>query len=164
MLCLREIVAWLTIISSSAVSLFGGAPPFLAHRQSICSTINDVGVGCATFRFVGVARGKPFTAKRVVSSVGHSPDGTSKTVEWVELIARDSAGRIRFEQQGPFKPPDRREVLGMSNHEIERVMIQGDASGPLITIFDCFKGRSIVLQPGPQIAQVMETLRYVSSI
>jgi len=109
------------------------------------------------FRFVGVERTKPFIAQRVVTSIGQNLDGTNKTVDWIELIARDSQGRIRFEQRNTFEPPDWRDGVPMSNHEIEKNMISGVTSGPLVTIFDCLNRKSILLQPELQTAHVMQT-------
>jgi len=109
------------------------------------------------FKFVGVERSKPFSGQRVVTSIGNNSNKTSKPVEWIEFIARDGQGRIRFEQQGTFKPADWRERMAMSNHEIEKIMAPGDTPGSLVTIFDCFNGKSIVLQPEVQVAHVMQT-------
>jgi hypothetical protein len=44
----------------------------------------------------------------------------------------------------------------MSNHEIEKIMIPDNTSGPLVTIFDCFNRKSAVLQPEEQAAHVMQ--------
>ena len=157
MMDFRKLFAWLTIISTSLASLLGVSTSALAQDNSSCTKINYVGFGCATFKFVGVERDKPFVAQRTVTSAGHSSDGTSKTVKWIELVSRDSAGRIRFEQSEAFKPTNGIDRIVMSNHEIEKNMITGDAPGSLVTIFDCFNGKSLVLQPGPQIAHVMQT-------
>jgi hypothetical protein len=153
----RKLFAWLTIISTSLASLLGVSASTLGQDNSSCAKINYVGFGCATFKFVGVERSKPFMAKRTVISVGHFSDATSKTVKWIELVSRDSAGRIRFEQSEAFKPPNGIDSIVMSNHEIEKNMIPGDRPGSLVIIFDCFNGKSIVLQPGSQIAHVMQT-------
>jgi hypothetical protein len=157
MLGIQKTLAWLAIISSSAVSGYPEVVSLPVRPYDSCSTNNYVGGECVSFRFVGVERGKPFTGQRVVTSVGHNLDGTSKTVKWTELTARDSGGRIRFEQQSALKPPDWRVASSMSNHEIEKIMIPGGVSGPLITIFDCFNGKGIVLQPELHVAHVMQT-------
>jgi hypothetical protein len=160
---LRKLFAWLASISISMACVLGASTSTPAQHDSSCTKINYVGFGCSTFKFVGVERGKPFVAQRTVTSVGRSADGTSKAVQWIELISRDSAGRIRFEQREAFKPQKGLYSIVMSTHEIERVMIPGDASGSLVTIFDCFNGKSIVLQPGPQIARVMQTCNTLPS-
>jgi hypothetical protein len=158
MLDFRKTLARLTILCCSTASLYGGPTTRLpAQEADFCSNINYVGVGCGMFRFVGVERAKPFIAQRIVTSVGHNLDGASNTVNWIEIIARDSQGRIRFEQRSPFKPPNWRDGAPLSNHEIEKIVIPGDASGPLVTIFDCLNRRSIVLQPEQQAAHVMQT-------
>jgi hypothetical protein len=122
-----------------------------------CSKINYVGVGCATFRFVGVERGKPFTAQRVVIATTESPEGGSKTVEWTESVSRDSAGRIRFEQTEAFKPPTGIFSAGLTDHEIEKIMVRDRRPDRLVIIFDCFSGKSIVLEPNLKVANVMQT-------
>jgi hypothetical protein len=157
MLSFRKTFAWLTILCSSTISLFGGPTCLPAQVPDFCSNINHVGAACGMFRFVGVERAKPFVAQRIVHSVGHNLDGTSNTVNWVEIIARDGQGRIRFEQQGLFKPADWRDAGPMSNHDIEKTMLPSDTSGPLVTIFDCPNRKSTVLQPEQQTAYVMQT-------
>jgi hypothetical protein len=135
--------------------------PLAAVPQSVpgdsCSNINLVGVGCATFRFVGVERAKPFVAQRVVTSTSHGPDGIITKVEWTEFTARDTGGRIRFEQKDPFKAPDWRENGVMTNHDIEKIVLPAGSLGSLVTIFDCFKRKSIVLQPELAVAHVIQT-------
>lgn len=74
-----------------------------------------------------------------------------------ELTARDSEGRIRFEQQSAFKLPDWRVATSMSTHEIEKIIVPGGVSGALVAIFDCFSGKSIVLQPELHVAHVVQT-------
>jgi hypothetical protein len=150
MLNLRQCFACLAaaIVFLPRVSLSGQA------QDTPCSKINYVGVGCAMFRFVGVERGKPFTAQRVVIATSKSPEG-AKTVEWSESISRDSAGRIRFEQTEEF--PIRMFGVGLSDHEIEKIMIRDNRPGRLAIIFDCFSGKSIVLEPELKTANVMQT-------
>jgi hypothetical protein len=154
---IRETLAWMTIVTTSTLSLYGKPTCFTAQTRDSCSTINYVGVGCAMFKFVGVERGKPFVAQRKVTFVGRNSEGANKSVEWIEFIARDSQGRIRFEQHGNFNPPDRREGIAMSDHEIEKIIVPGDTSGFLVTIFDCFNGKSVVLQPNLKLAHIMQT-------
>lgn len=128
-----------------------------AQDLTMCSKINFVGVSRAMFRFVGVERGKPFTAQRVVTATAKSPEGGGKTVEWTESVSRDSAGRIRFEQSEPFKPPTGMFSSGLTDHEIEKTMLRRYSPGRLVVIFDCFGGKSMVLQPESKTANVMQT-------
>ena len=129
------------------------------HAQDLtpCSKMNYVGVGCAMFKFVGVEQGKPFVAQRVVTAVAHSPDQGGKTVEWIESVSRDSGGRVRFEQTEAFRPPTGIANVGLSEHEIEKIMVPDSTFACLVTIFDCFTGKSIVLQPELKTANVMQT-------
>jgi hypothetical protein len=157
MLGFRKTFAWLTILCSSTISLSGGPTCLPVQVPDFCSNINHVGVACGMFRFVGVDQAKPFMAQRIVHSVSRNLDGTSSTVNWVEIIARDGQGRIRFEQESSFKPADWRDAVPMSNHDIEKTMLPGDGFGPLVTIFDCPNRKSTVLQPEQQAAHVMQT-------
>jgi hypothetical protein len=154
MLVNRKTLAMLMAISCSTA-------PVAVLPQSVpgdsCSNINLVGVGCATFRFVGVEREKPFIAQRVVTSTSHDTDGTITKVEWTEFTARDSEGRIRFEQKTAFKAPDWRENGVMTNHDIEKIVLPAVSLGSLVTIFDCFKRKSIVMQPELAVAHVIQT-------
>jgi hypothetical protein len=154
---LRKPFAWLTMISTVMAPLLGVSTSTPAQDNGSCTANNYVGFGCVTFKFVSVEQDKPFTAQRTVTSVGYSSDGTKKKVRWIEFVARDTSGRIRFEQSEAFKPPNVIDSLVMSNHEIEKNVIHGDAPGSLVTIFDCFNGKSIVLEPGPHIAHIIQT-------
>ena len=127
----------------------------LAQETTLCSKINYVGVGCAAFRFVGVESRKPFTAQRVVIATIKSSEGDEKTVEWTESVSRDGTGRIRFEQTEAF--PIRTLGVGLSDHEIEKIMLPDSRPGRFVIIFDCFNGKSIVLQPELKAANVMQT-------
>jgi hypothetical protein len=157
MLGFRKRLALLIISSTLMACLFGISSSTPAQDSGSCTGINYVGFGCVTFKFVGVEQGKPFTAQRTVTSLGYPSDGTNKTAQWIEFVARDSSGRIRFEQSEAFKPPNVIDSIVMSNHEIEKNVIPGDAPGPLVAIFDCFNGESVVLQPRLQIAHVIQT-------
>src|ERR1700683_4131883 len=157
----RKLFAWLAIVCTSMAFVLGDSTSTPAQDYSSCTQINYVGFGCDTFRFVGVERDKPFMAQRTVTSVGHSSDGSSKTVWWIEFVARDSTGRIRFEQSEALKLPNAIDSLVMSNHEIEKDVIPGDPPGPLVTIFDCFSGKSVLLQPRLRIAHVVQTCNTV---
>jgi hypothetical protein len=153
----RKTLAWLVVVSTLISSLAAASISTLAQDNSPCTGINYVGFGCGAFKFVRVEQNKPFMAQRTVTSVGYSSDRTNKTIQWTEHVARDSFGRIRFGQSEAFNPPDAIDRVLMSNHEIEKNVIPDYGSGPLVVIFDCFNGKSTVLEPGPQVAHVIQT-------
>ena len=59
---------------------------------------------CAGINYVGGQAANPFTAKHTTKATTILPDGTKQLTELVELVARDSDGRIRFEKHGGFRP------------------------------------------------------------
>lgn len=144
MLALRQCFACL---ATAIVFLSTSCVPSLGQDPAPCSRINYVGVGCAMFKFVGVQRGKPFAAQRVVVATASSADQGRKNVEWIESVSRDSVGRVRFEQTEAFKPPKGIVSLGLYEHELEKVMLPSNTLERLVVIFDCFGGKGIVLQP-----------------
>src|ERR1700677_2109837 len=152
----RKALIWLIVVSTLISSLAAASTSTLAQDNSSCTGNNYVGFGCGAFKFVGLEQNKPFMAQRTVTSVGYSSDGTNKKTQWIEYVARDSFGRIRFGQNEAFNPPDAIDRVLMSTHEIEKNVIP-NASGPLVVIFDCFNGKSTVLEPGPQVAHVIQT-------
>jgi hypothetical protein len=154
MIVLRRNLACLT---TAAVFLSIDPTIPLAQDTEPCSKINYIGVGCAAFKFIGVERGKPFTAQRSIVASAKSPDGSERTIEWTELVSRNSAGRIRFEQSEEFKPPADISSVGLIDHEIEKVLVRGSRPGRLVTIFDCFSGTGTAIQPELKTANVMQT-------
>lgn len=155
----RKFLTYLTIVSSSVMSPYGVSASFSLQSTDFCSNINYVGVECgAIYKFVDVEKQKPFIAQRVVTSTSKSLDGTIKKVEWTEVTARDTVGRVRFEQKETFRAPDWRENSAMTSHEIEKVVVPSDSlGGSLVTIFDCVSRKSIVLQPELGVAHVIYT-------
>ena len=105
-----------------------------------------------TLEYLGVERDKPFTAERVTRVVTHS-DGTADTSsELFELMARDSAGRIRIERRG-LQPPAK------ASEEIEGKTLDGktftttrELAETVVLIMDYSHGTRIQLRPGMQIA------------
>lgn len=55
--------------------------------------------------YAGTQTANPFTAKHTTRSTAVLADGTKQLTEFVEFVARDSDGRIRFEKQVSFVPP-----------------------------------------------------------
>lgn len=60
-------------------------------QDSYCTEINEVAMSCVTIPSVNVEREKPFISERMVQS-------SARPIHEKELVARDSAGRIRLEQ------------------------------------------------------------------
>jgi hypothetical protein len=104
---------------------------------------------CGAIDNVGVESGKPFTAVRVSHSVNHSPDGIQRAREFVEFVARDTAGRIRVEKRQAIVGP----------HGAERIddKARENLSSSTVIVFDCPNGKTILMQPDMQIARVKES-------
>jgi hypothetical protein len=77
-----------------------------------------------------------------------------KTTELDEIIARDSAGRIRFEKH--FVLPGDDETTTLTTREGGKIIVTNGLLKMSISIFDCSKGQIINLQPGMQIAWFKE--------
>jgi len=111
---------------------------------------------CGAVNAVGIELAKPFTAQRVDDSVTRFSDGSEAHAQRIEQIARDSAGRIRFEKLS--ESGDTKGIPQGHHYAGESQTFLSDFSPPgtLITIFDCPKGRTIRIEPGAQIARIQE--------
>jgi hypothetical protein len=109
---------------------------------------------CAETSGVGGQTANPFTAKRVTKGTSSYPDGTQKPHEWIEPVARDSEGRIRFERQG-FPDHERsQEKVVLTKRDGGTIETTRETLGIVILIFDCRDSMEIQIQPGMQIARV----------
>ncbi len=75
-------------------------------------------------------------------------------MELVEDVARDSAGRIRFEKH--MQLPDDSEQVTLTTRDGGRLTPTKEMLKSSITIFDCPNGKTISIQPGLQIARVWQ--------
>lgn len=124
-----------------------------ASRQAStkCMAGKIVRDACASEAWVAVRQNQPFLAERVLTVTTAS----IPTQEYPELVARDSAGRIREEQDlhfmfpgngRPFFPilalggvPSSQNDLNI-NGALEKAASADKKSKRIITILDCFRG------------------------
>jgi hypothetical protein len=111
---------------------------------------------CGGMNYVGGQTANPFTARHVTKSKAISPDGTQKPYEMVELVARDSDGRIRFERQGFLAHARDQEKVILNKSDGGTIETTREALGMSILIFDCPDAMTIQIQPGMQIARITE--------
>lgn len=158
---LRKALAWFSIASLWGGSLFGEPSLALSQDPISCTATNIVVESCSTIFGVNVERGKPFVAESVSKS-------SAKSSLQSHLLARETSGRIRVEQQLPRSIGYVRTIEVMVSSDRDgKIMLPPNAQDPLvssdaervlsITIFDCFGGKSILLQPGPQTATVQQS-------
>jgi hypothetical protein len=140
MVAIRNIFAWLNIVSISATSLLAVSAPALAQDPHLCTEINYVAIPCAIPGWVNVEKSKPFIAERVTKSL-------DQTFHENDLVARDTAGRIYIENRNlPL------ESYGFKSlYDANTVWALGTVS-----ILDCFGGKSISLVPGSRTADVVQ--------
>jgi hypothetical protein len=118
---------------------------------------------CNAINYVGGQAANPFTARRVTKGTTISPEGIQKPFERVELAARDSAGRIRFERNGfVLTPESGDESVVLHTRDGGKIETTRKTLGMLVMIFDCPGGTKIQLQPGMQIARVTKQAPGVS--
>lgn len=102
--------------------------------------------------YISVEPGKPFTSERVT----HSPDGSEQTIELVEFVAREAAGRVRIEKRSFMRSARGAEKITLNTREGGTITTTRDMLGAHILTFDCPGGKIISIQPGMQIAMVTE--------
>lgn len=105
---------------------------------------------------IGTETGKPFTAERVIQSVMRAADGSEKTTEFTEFVARDSAGRFRVEKRGTKDLARSDAKVTLNTREGGTISTTQTELGIVTMIFDFTSGKVIQLQPGMQIARVTE--------
>jgi hypothetical protein len=126
------------------------APALLAQTAAPDQTTG----GCLATDWIGVMPNNPFTARRVSKSIMKSPNGTEKTMDTIEKIARDRDGRIRFEKHTRL-PGDEEEVT-LTTHEGESLRVTNQILKTSILIFDCSAGKTISILPGMHVAYIRE--------
>src|SRR5258706_341706 len=116
------------LVGSGIASLLV-APALLAQTAAPVKTTGS----CLATDWIGVMPNNPFTAQRVSKSLMKSPNGTEKTMETIEKIARDRDGRIRFEKHTRL-PGDEEEVT-LTTHEGESLRVTNEILKTSILIF-----------------------------
>ena len=109
---------------------------------------------CAGINYVGGQTANPFTAKHTTKATTILPDGTKQLTELVELVARDSDGRIRFEKHGGFRPAGDAETFVLHTRDGGQIETTRETMGVSILIFDCPGGARTLIQPGMRIAHI----------
>jgi hypothetical protein len=109
---------------------------------------------CGGNTYIGGQTANPFTAKRTTKATTILPDGTKQLTELVELVARDSDGRIRFEKHGGFRPAGDAETFVLHTRDGGKIETTREAIGSSIRIFDCPGGARTLIQPGMRVAHV----------
>ena len=103
--------------------------------------------------YVGIERDKPFSAEHVTQGVSRLTDGTEHYGELVERVARDSAGRIRFERGHHVLPSATgSQHVELSTADRKISITTREELGIVVMIFDHSRGQSIQLQPAMKIA------------
>lgn len=109
---------------------------------------------CGAINYVGTQTANPFTATHTTKSTTILPDGNKQLTEFVEFVARDSDGRIRFEKHGVFRPAGDAEKFVLHTRDGGQIETTRETMGISILIFDCPGSMTIQIQPGMQIARV----------
>jgi hypothetical protein len=130
---LRIVLVW--------VALLSGFPTIAFGQDSIaCTNFNDAAVSSAIIGWVGIEKGKPFIAERVVNSWDQS-------FHEHDLVARDKTGRIYIEQHNlPWQF-----YSSSSHHDANTIWALGTAR-----ILDRFGGKSIDIVPGSRTADIKQ--------
>jgi hypothetical protein len=104
---------------------------------------------CTIISKIGVAVHDSFTARQIYS---RETNGEPDTLPTIELVARDSRGRIRVQLQS------------ISPAEMARLNIPQSETDPgkdpntLVEIFDCLGGRNAIMQPAKEISRTRPLL------
>jgi hypothetical protein len=112
--------------------------------------------GCAGINYIGSNASNPFTAEFVITSTMPVSSGEPRIIVRRESVARDSQGRIRFEQHAVAQPPDDRKTVTLVAPDGKPFTVTREEYGTLIDIFDCAAGRHVRIQPGMRIATVKD--------
>ena len=140
-----------TLIRSGIVGLLAASA--LSAQTGVAP--QQIALPCIAIDYVGAEPGKPFTAD-YISRVSNDTSGVNaNTTEVDDLVARDSSGRIRFEKH--VKLPDDAETRILTSPDGGKLTVTNKLLKTLITIHDCFNGKTVSIQPGMQIAWVKET-------
>lgn len=147
----QKIFAWVCTVSLSTA--FQSMSLALAGPQGGDRSCTETHVeqSCATLSWVKIERGKPFIAERVSES-----KSASHSMKRIELVARDTAGRIRLEHH----------ILQATSghHDANTVTAREADPGELVvSILDCFAGKAIELKPNAQTAIVQQSCAEVST-
>jgi hypothetical protein len=111
--------------------------------------------GCGRPPYVGIAVRNPFTARHITKSTSGSGQNARTMPGVWEVVARDSAGRIREEKHSDIAGHAAHSVVLRTRDGGEINTTRGELN-VITTIFDCAGGKMIQLQPGMKIARLYE--------
>jgi len=157
---LRRSFAWLGLVGVSTASLSTDATRAAQQKPAFCTPTGVVEQSCTNLDWVNVERDKPFMAERIVTSVTTAGPEV-QLAKHAELVARDSAGRIRREHDltsSAFKSPAKMAIGGIPSSQRDlNIDDQGELmSGLRVDILDCFNGKKTELTPSSHVAIVQQ--------
>jgi hypothetical protein len=98
----------------------------------------------------------PFIAELSISIMGRSADGQPKATIRTELVARDSAGRVRFERHKVYESATDKDPIILHSRDGTTYSSTREELGAIITIFDCGGVEQTIIQPGMRAVQVVK--------
>jgi hypothetical protein len=131
-----------------AISLFSVVSPVAA--QSNPPALGPLACGAL---YVGGEINNPFTARRITSTMGRSATDP-RMPEILEIVARDSAGRVRIEKHPGTAGQNGSDPVVLHTRDGGQINTTHAELNTLTMIFDCFDGKMITLQPGMKIAHL----------
>jgi hypothetical protein len=148
---------WLVFVSVSTASLYCGSIFAGPQKDDSCTESKVIQEACANLDWVDAEQKKPFIAERINTTVTTAEFETQR-YQQIELVARDTAGRIREEYhiwQGEdartgFPPKMALGGIPSSHHDLN----VDDRGQFRVSILDCFGANKIQLEPSSQIAIV----------
>lgn len=139
---LRLIVAPLGI-SLVFIAPWASAQSNPAPKAQACTVAN-----------VGVEIGNPFIARYMTKSTSTSSTNVPRMPEILEIVARDSSGRVRIEKHGEIAAPNGSDSVVLHTRDGGQINTTHAELNVVTMIFDCPDGKMIRLQPGMRIAHV----------
>ena len=109
-----------------------------------------------TMSYVGFELNNPFTARHITMTNSTSPTDAPKMPEVSEMVARDSAGRVRTEQHYDTAPLNGSDPVILQTRDGGQIHTTRAELHVLTMIFDCPSGKMIWLQPGMRTARIYE--------
>jgi len=113
-----------------------------------------IGSSCWMIQDVGVEAGNPLSAEQVSEYVSHPEGKNEVTSERVELVARDSSGRIRFKRTWRARTPNNAEEVTLNTRDGGTFTVSKKEYATLIQIFDTPHEKFLSVQPGMRIARI----------
>jgi hypothetical protein len=106
--------------------------------------------------YVGREINNPFTARRITNTMGRSATDAPRMPEILEIVARDSAGRVRIEKHPGTAGQNGSDPVVLHTRDGGQINTTHAELNTLTMIFDCSDGKMITLQPGMRIAHLRD--------